>query len=199
MSNNIEVGNTVTCRNYGRFEYDYVYDKNKNPGFFDYAGSKREIKVCDTEATTDDTVYNCVDIDQGTTASDRIGNQILVIAVEVINTGSVPASARPSVLIVDKQTNGAGPLTSEVLATNTLFRNWTWLRRFDILCPVVDYMTAAIPFSNNANRPFWVNCRVPVRYTAATGDVANISETGLFFMTGDVTSSANIRVYFIDM
>jgi len=147
----------------------------------------------------------CLTLPQGTTASARIGQKIMIKSIQLKMSFFLPAGATASdiyhcYLILDTQTNGAhagildvfdapGVIGEEMrnIANGDRFKI---LKHFNIRLDASAGVAAA--FSGDSQQDdFYLKCNIPVTYNSTAGAIAEIKANSLFMCYGSVQGIAN--------
>lgn len=142
---------------------------------------------------------------QGDTASSREGNSIRMksyyMKYQIANNATAVNTNTRVILVLDKQSNGAQPLVTDILATNTVVspRNLDNRKRFKILYDKCHSLGTAGPA--NINTEFYFkNQQTHVAYYNGSnlGTIADIATNALYLLTisDQATNLPAINYYF---
>lgn len=151
-------------------------------------------------------------IPQGVTESTRVGRKVTIKTIELHGTMSSTFATLAAGdgtaalwLILDKQTNGAGPVTSDVITGTVLphgLRNISNQERFVILKKWVMEMnpTAGVSAAYcDRSRPvnYYKRVNIPIEFSSTTGALSELRSNALFLMYGLSNSTFNGLITFI--
>jgi len=192
------IGHSVTTSNYPLILV-YEFNKDAHPGYINYNGSIREIKTHDVTVTAV-SIATLLAIRRGTSPTQRVGDQIRVLGVEVSNSGD------SMILVVDKQANGALPTASDLYinAGSGPWRNMDNIRRFDFLTPVqimprTENLADSAAGETIASAAFYISLDIPIRYQSDNGDVTDVSENNILTYKYAADGTQQYRFYFVDV
>ncbi len=140
-----------------------------------------------------------LDVDQGTGASDRLGQRITVVSIQFkmfVNMDSATTGQAlhiRAVLVEDRQANGAVPGFNDYFAsvTTTAVRTMSNLQRFNTL-KEWDFNINSSGFAGNGtandssevlrNFNLFKKCNKKIRYSGSTGVISAVKSTNLVFL-----------------
>lgn len=198
------------------------YDRTS--GFYGrYTGQNQERKFRDTDVNFVTTspggaiFASVLPVGQGTSPTNRIGRKITLVSIAwrfrigIINTLS-PSETSDTfrvILYLDKQTNGAAPIVTDILTTNDYqsFNNLVNKGRFRTLMDRTYNMNAAAGvdrFGDHAtNDAFYKKCNIPVEYDGVTGTLVELKSNniGVLVLTagGHCDFASTLRIRYTDM
>lgn len=161
-------------------------------------------------------------IAQGTGESERVGRRIMVHSVNIRGILSLPSQngrttpptgdVMRTMLVLDKQCNGAVPVNDDVLAQTNggerlySFRNVAAAKRFEILNEQfnsVNY-SGGIGVAGDQDYPghremfsLYVKCHILIEYSGATGAVTERTKNNIVF--GGVTLASDCDLLFVNV
>lgn len=163
-----------------------------------------------TTGVTTWTINTLNDCAQGTTATTRIGRKILMKSINIQGVVATSTGNTARILIVyDKQPNGAVPLATDVLTSNTLMamQNLDNRDRFIILADIFPYDQEENIANPSASSGFgwkrYIKCNLETIYNGTLGTIADITTGSLLIMTNingaTITGETGMqRVRFVD-
>jgi len=143
---------------------------------------------------------------QGTGASARIGQKIIIKSIQVKLTATLPAGAVDADtmhvwLIQDSQCNGANAASTTVFdnvgPVGSQLRNIENGQRFRILKHFVfnlnaDAGVAAAFGGDEQQQECFIKCNIPIVYNGAAGAIAEIRSNNLFMVWGSTLVTATV-------
>lgn len=166
------------------------------------------------EITSTATWYTMNGLAKGTNNGQRVAEGVVIRSMQLfINLSQKSAGAQQSVrimLVQDKQTNGAGPVITDVVDANTTYsmRNLVYRKRFKILLDKRMTFDAVGGGHNNEAFSYYKPCYIPVQYNGQNnGDVQDITSNALFLIvlgeqvSGNAAMTAQItyRIRYTDV
>lgn len=157
-----------------------------------------------------------VGIAQGTGASQRIGQKIIVKSIQlklqaVLASGAVDADIMHVYLWQDTQTNGAYPALTDIYANSgpigTNLRTMEESARFKLLKHFVFQLNSdagvATAFGGDIRQDeCYLKCNIPIVFNSSTGAIGEIKSNNLIMTFGSSNSTAtvsgNARVRYTD-
>ncbi len=161
-------------------------------------------------------------IAQGAGESERLGRRIIVRSINIRGVLSLPAQngatvpptgdVLRSMLLLDKQCNGAVPSNDDVLAQTNggervySFRNVASAERFEILNEQFNSINYRGGIGIAADQDWsgqrevfsvYVKCRIPIEYSGATGAVTERTTNNIVF--GGITLASDCDLLFVNV
>ncbi len=179
----------------------------RRAGFYGRFGPGKEAKFADVQTnfapiTTSGTIANIIpNIAQGTTESTRIGRRITITQINGVmhltklttTTVSATSDVIRCMIILDKQTNGAAPATTDVLETASFysFNNLANKGRFRTLydkrialnCQAAAWNGATEDYSEQSKLfKYFKRCSIPIEYDGTTGAITERKSNNIYVL-----------------